>query len=33
MHNDLYDRDEYVTPAVGKLAPFFKEGLASARLA
>jgi hypothetical protein len=30
MHNDLYDKDEYVTPAVARLAPFFKDSLTSA---
>jgi fermentation-respiration switch protein FrsA (DUF1100 family) len=26
-HTDLYDKDEYVTPAVAKLADFYKEHL------
>ncbi|WP_329066772.1 alpha/beta hydrolase [Amycolatopsis sp. NBC_01480] len=27
VHNDLYDKDEYVMPAVAKLADFFKQSL------
>jgi hypothetical protein len=30
MHNDLYDKDEHVTPAVARLAPFFRDSLTSA---
>jgi fermentation-respiration switch protein FrsA (DUF1100 family) len=29
-HNDLYDKDEYVTPAVTKLIDFFRLHLAEA---
>jgi fermentation-respiration switch protein FrsA (DUF1100 family) len=29
-HVDLYDKDEYVTPAVAKLAEFYKANLAAA---
>jgi fermentation-respiration switch protein FrsA (DUF1100 family) len=27
-HNDLYDRDQYVTPAIAKLTDFFTANLA-----
>ena len=29
VHNDLYDKDEYVTPAVAKLAEFYAANLAA----
>ena len=29
VHNDLYDKDEFVTPAVAKLSDFFAEHLAA----
>ena len=28
-HNDLYDRDQYVTPAIARLTDFFTANLAS----
>jgi fermentation-respiration switch protein FrsA (DUF1100 family) len=28
MHNDLYDKEEYVGPAVAKLTEFFTKNLA-----
>ncbi|MFD7497363.1 alpha/beta hydrolase [Streptomyces sp. NPDC059832] len=31
VHNDLYDKDEYVTPAVAKLTTFFAEQLSDIR--
>lgn len=31
VHNDLYDKDEYVTPAVAKLSGFFETHLAGTR--
>lgn len=27
VHSDLYDKDEYVTPAIGKLNDFFRTHL------
>jgi hypothetical protein len=28
MHNDLYDKEEYIGPAVAKLTEFFTKNLA-----